>query len=62
MRLWWSSGMEMLASVASALAMVACPVHHPLTHLHLIPLLRLKLMKMKVKKEKKKMTMISEAS
>jgi hypothetical protein len=62
MRLQCSSGMEMLALAASALAMVACPVHRPLTDLCLIPLLRLKLMKMKVKKEKKKMTMMSEAS
>jgi hypothetical protein len=54
--------MEMLGSVASALAMVACPVHHPLTHLHLIPLLRLKLTKMKVKKEKKKTMTMSDAS
>jgi hypothetical protein len=56
--------MGMLASVASALAMVVCLVHHPLTHLHLIPLLRLKLMKMKVKKEKekKKTLTMTEAS
>jgi hypothetical protein len=50
--------MEMLASVGSALTMVAWSVHPPLTLLHLIPLLRLKPMKMK---EKKTMIM-SEAS
>ncbi len=40
--------MEMLASAASTLAMVACPV--------------LKLTKMKTKKEKKNTMMMSEAS
>jgi hypothetical protein len=46
--------MEMVASATLALAMVACPVHHPLTLLHLTPLLQLKLKTMKKKKEKKK--------
>jgi hypothetical protein len=43
--------MEMLASAASTLAMVACPMHHPLTLLHLTLLLRLK--HKTIKKEKK---------
>jgi hypothetical protein len=48
---------------ASALTIVAWPVLHPLTLLHLNPLLRLTLMMMMMKKRKiKKKMMMSEAS
>jgi hypothetical protein len=39
LKLWCSSGMEMQASTASDLTLVAWPVHPPLTLLHLTPLL-----------------------
>jgi hypothetical protein len=42
--------------------MVAWPVHHPLTLLHLIPLLRVTLMMMKEKKAANKMKIMSKAS
>jgi hypothetical protein len=54
--------MEMLASGASALTMVAWLVHPPLTHLRLIPLLQLKPMMMMEKMKVKKKMAMSEAS
>jgi hypothetical protein len=48
-----SNGMEMLASAASALTMMAWPGHPPLTLLHLTPLLwQIREMMKKVKKKK----------
>jgi hypothetical protein len=53
--------MEMLASVVSALTMVAWLVHPPLTLLRLIPLLWLKPIKMKEKMKARTKMMTSEA-
>jgi hypothetical protein len=54
--------MEMHASTASTLTMVAWMGHPHLTLFHLIPLLRLTLMMMKVKEAEKKKTTMSEVS
>jgi hypothetical protein len=54
--------MEMQASAASALTVVAWPVYPHLILLYLTPLLRLTLMMMKVKRAENKTNTMSEAS
>jgi hypothetical protein len=61
-RLRCSSGMEIRASATLALTIVAWAVHHPLTLLHLSPLLRSTLMMMKKKRKEKKRMMTNRAS